>query len=49
MKALSQKWSLRGADLWHLAVAKTLQKQIPELELFSFDKGLSAAAKMNIY
>ena len=44
IKSISQKWSLRGADLWHLAVAKTLQKQIPELELFSFDKRLSAAA-----
>jgi predicted nucleic acid-binding protein len=45
IKALSQKWSLRGADLWHLAVGKTLQNQIPELELLTFDKRLRIAAK----
>ena len=45
IKILSQKWSLRGADLWHLAVAKTLQNQIPDLELLTFDKRLSSAAK----
>ena len=44
IKALSQKWSLRGADLWHLAIGKTLQNQIPELELLTFDRRLSAAA-----
>jgi predicted nucleic acid-binding protein len=45
IKILSQKWSLRGADLWHLAVAKTLQNQLPELELLTFDKRLRTAAK----
>ena len=45
IKNLSQKWSLRGADLWHLAVAKTLQSQLPELELFTFDKRLGAVIK----
>jgi predicted nucleic acid-binding protein len=45
IKILSQKWSLRGADLWHLTVAKTLQNQIPELELLTFDKRLKSAAK----
>lgn len=45
IKILSLKWSLRGADLWHLAVAKTLHKQIPELELLSFDKRLRSAAE----
>jgi predicted nucleic acid-binding protein len=43
-KTLSSKWPLRGADLWHLASAKTLQKQIPELILFTFDSKLKAAA-----
>lgn len=43
-KALSQKWPLRGADLWHLAVAKTLQKRIPELYLLTFDNRLMIAA-----
>jgi predicted nucleic acid-binding protein len=48
VKALSQKRSLRGADLWHLAVGKTLQNQIPELELLSFDKRLRSAAKKEL-
>ncbi len=44
--------SLGGADLRHLAAAKTLQKQILELELLSFDKRLMAAAAVltrNVY
>ena len=44
-KTLSQKWSLRGADLWHLAIAKTLQIQIPELIVITFDKRLKKAAQ----
>jgi len=44
-KTLSQKWSLRGADLWHLATAKTLQIQIPELIVITFDKRLKKAAQ----
>ncbi len=43
-KFLSQKWPLRGADLWHLSTAKTLQKRIPELHLLTFDNRLMAAA-----
>jgi predicted nucleic acid-binding protein len=43
-KALSQKWPLRGADLWHLTTAKTLQKRIPESYLLTFDNRLMAAA-----
>jgi len=45
LKALSQKWSLRGAHLWHLATAITLQNQIPELTLLTFDNRLGIAAK----
>ncbi len=41
---LSGKWNLRGADLWHLATAKSVQKQIPELRLLTFDDHLGAAA-----
>ncbi len=44
-KTLSRKWSLRGADLWHLATAKTLQIQIPELSVITFDKRLKKAAQ----
>lgn len=43
-KSLSQKWPLRGADLWHLSTAKTLQKRIPELHLLTYDSRLMAAA-----
>lgn len=45
MKKLSNKWPLRGADLWHLAMAKTLQDQLPELQLLTFDSRLQAAVQ----
>lgn len=44
IKTLSQKWPLRGADLWHLAAAETLRERIPELFLLTFDHRLMAAA-----
>ena len=43
-KSLSQKWPLRGAGLWHLVTAKTLQKRIPESYLLTFDNRLMVAA-----
>lgn len=43
--ALSEKWTLKGSNLWHLASAKTLQKQLPELTLFTFDEELKKAAQ----
>jgi predicted nucleic acid-binding protein len=45
IQPLSVKWSLRGADLWHLATAKSIQKQLPELFLLTFDKRLKVAAQ----
>jgi hypothetical protein len=42
--SLERSWPLRGADLWHLAAAKALQSELPELRLLSFDTRLSAAA-----
>lgn len=45
MKKLSKKWPLRGADLWHLATAVTLKKQLPELNLLTYDNRLLAAAE----
>ncbi len=42
---LSQKWPLRGADLWHLATSKCLQKEFPELMILTFDSRLKTAAK----
>jgi len=44
IQPLSLKWPLRGADLWHLATAKTLQNELPELLLLTFDSRLNAAA-----
>ena len=44
VRSLSSKWPLRGADLWHLAVAKSLQTELPELTFMSFDARLAAAA-----
>jgi len=43
-KILSEKWPLRGADLWHLSAAKTLQEELPELVLLTFDGRLKSAA-----
>ena len=45
VRGLSSKWPLRGADLWHLAVAKSLHTELPELTFFSFDSRLAAAAQ----
>ena len=41
---LFTKWPLRGADLWHLASAKRIQQELPELFLFTFDDRLRSAA-----
>jgi predicted nucleic acid-binding protein len=41
---LAAKWPLRGADLWHLALATTLQRELPELVVLTFDKLLYQAA-----
>ncbi len=45
VRSLSIKWPLRGADLWHLATAKSLQNQLPELYLLTFDTRLKEAAE----
>ena len=42
---LSVKYPLRGADLWHLATAKSLQRQLPELFLLTFDARLQEAGE----
>lgn len=41
---LAQSHPLRGADLWHLACAKALAAEFPELQLLTFDKALLRAA-----
>ena len=44
IRDLCKKWPLRGADLWHLAAAKRIQQELPELCLFTFDERLKSAA-----
>ncbi len=45
VRALSTRWTLRGADLWHLAMATTLRKELPELTFLTFDQRLKKAAR----
>lgn len=45
IKKLSNRWPLRGADLWHLATAKTFQSHIPETILLTYDTRLKVAAQ----
>ena len=45
VRPLAAKWRLRGADLWHLATAKRLHEQLPELCLLTFDVRLMEATK----
>lgn len=42
---LGNRWPLRGADLWHLALAVSLKQHLPELTLFTFDDRLQTAAQ----
>jgi len=42
---LSSKWPLRGADLWHLAMACTLRNSLPEIRFLTFDQRLAIAAR----
>ena len=44
VRCCSRHRPLRGADLWHLACACTLQEQLPELRLLTFDNRLHEAA-----
>jgi len=45
LRELAVKWPLRGTGLWHLATAKTLQKEFPELMILTFDWELARASK----
>lgn len=42
---MATKWPLRGADLWHLSMAKTLAVTFPELKILTFDHKLTEAAR----
>lgn len=45
VQRLASRWALRGADLWHLGAALTLQAQKPNVEILSFDQSLIEAAR----
>ncbi|MEN6326351.1 MAG: type II toxin-antitoxin system VapC family toxin [Syntrophomonas sp.] len=45
IKRLGSKWPLRGADLWHLALACTLRDSLPEIRFLTFDQRLVIAAR----
>ncbi len=44
-KKLSEKWPLRGADLWHLSAAKSTQDHFPEVQILTYDRRLITAAQ----
>lgn len=45
VRRLAERWPLRGADLWHLALAMTLKREFSELVLLTFDGKLLSAAQ----
>lgn len=45
MEILAIQWPLRGADLWHLATADTLRRELPDLKIITFDSRLGAASQ----
>lgn len=44
LRELSAKWPLEGFGLWHLATAKALQSEFPELMILTFDRNLARAS-----
>jgi predicted nucleic acid-binding protein len=45
VRTLATRWPLRGADLWHLATAKSVQVRLSELKLLTYDARLQEAAE----
>ncbi len=45
LKELAYKWPLGGTSLWHLATAKTLQQEFPELMILTLDRQLARASR----
>ena len=43
---LAARQPLRGADLWHLALAASLRDELPELRILTFDSALARAAEV---
>lgn len=44
LRSLASQYSLRGADLWHLAAARELRSVFPTLRIVTYDNALAAAA-----
>ena len=44
IESLAGKHALRGADLWHLAQARSLLVELPALRVLTFDRRLREAA-----
>lgn len=44
VSALARRWSLRGADLWHLATARTIADEV-RVSVLTFDRALDEAAR----
>ncbi len=45
LREVARRWPLKGAGLWHLATAKTLQREFPELMILTLDRELARASK----
>lgn len=44
VSTLARRWPLRGAELWHLATARTIADEI-RVSVLTFDRALEAAAR----
>jgi predicted nucleic acid-binding protein len=45
LRELALKWPLKGSGLWHLAAAKTLHREFPELMILTIDRELAQASR----
>ena len=45
VSGLAQRTVLRGTDLWHLSLTTTLRRDLPELQMLTFDAKLHEAAR----
>jgi len=45
MRDLARRWPLKSSELWHLAAAKTLQREFPELMILTLDSDLAKASR----
>jgi len=45
LQLYSQKYPLRGADLWHLTLVLNIKQELPTITIITFDQKLENAAK----